>query len=83
MAGKITLTGVRTVNHYFYPKQAGISTVSLVGVKYTEAGVAATIMSTSPILIIPPAVVFFKEKVGLRAVAGAFVAMGGVAVLFL
>ncbi|UCH85180.1 MAG: DMT family transporter [Candidatus Latescibacterota bacterium] len=56
---------------------------SLVAVKYTTAGVAATIMAIVPVLIIPPAVVFFKEKVTLREVIGAIVAVAGVAVLFL
>lgn len=56
---------------------------SLVAVKYTATGIAATIMAIVPVLIIPPAVFLFKEKVTLREVIGAAVAVVGVAVLFL
>jgi drug/metabolite transporter (DMT)-like permease len=57
--------------------------LSLVAVQHTQAGVAAAIMSIVPVLIIAPAVVLFRERVTLRAVAGALVAVAGVAVLFL
>jgi len=56
---------------------------SLVAVKYTATGIAATIMAIVPVLIIPPAVILFKEKVTLRETIGAVVAVAGVAVLFL
>lgn len=57
--------------------------LSLVAVKLTKAGIAATIMSISPILIIPPAIWLFKERINVRAVAGAMLAVVGVALLFL
>jgi drug/metabolite transporter (DMT)-like permease len=60
----------------------GVS-LSLLSVKYTETGVASTIMSIVPVLIIAPSALIFKERVTLRAVLGAVVAVGGVAVLFL
>jgi len=56
---------------------------SLLAVQYTNTGVAATIMSIVPILLIPPAVLFFKEKVSLKEIIGSFIAVGGVALLFL
>jgi drug/metabolite transporter (DMT)-like permease len=56
---------------------------SLIAVQYTAAGVAATIMSIVPVLIIAPAVIVFKEKVSSKEIAGACIAVGGVAVLFL
>ncbi len=56
---------------------------SLLAVQNTSTGVAATIMSIVPVLLIPPAVFIFKEKVSLREVIGSFIAVGGVALLFL
>ncbi len=58
-------------------------TLSLVAVKYTHAGVAMTIMATTPILVLPYVVWIYKEKVSLRAVLGALVAVAGVAMLCL
>ena len=58
-------------------------TLSLLAVKHTEAGVAASIMGTTPVLIIPWMVWVGKERVGLGGVLGALVATGGVALLFL
>jgi drug/metabolite transporter (DMT)-like permease len=60
----------------------GVS-LSLVAVQNTKAGVAATIMAIVPVLIIAPAVFFFHERVTPRAVAGACLAVAGVALLFL
>ncbi|GAB4157968.1 MAG: DMT family transporter [Planctomycetota bacterium] len=51
--------------------------------KLTEAGIAQTIAALVPVVIIPFSVMFFKERVNLRAVLGAVVAVGGVALLFL
>lgn len=56
---------------------------SLLAVKYAQAGVAATIMSIVPILLIPPAIIYFKEKISLKEIIGSLVAVGGVAILFL
>ncbi len=58
-------------------------TLSLLAVQHTEAGVAASIMGTTPVLIIPWMVFVGKERVGLGGVLGAIVAVLGVAVLFL
>jgi drug/metabolite transporter (DMT)-like permease len=56
---------------------------SLVAIQNTNTGVAATIMSIVPVLIIPPAVILFKERVNLKEIIGAVIAVGGVALLFL
>jgi drug/metabolite transporter (DMT)-like permease len=58
----------------------GVS-LSLMAVQHTATGIAATLMAIVPVLIIPPAVLVFKERVSLRAVAGAIVAVGGVALM--
>jgi drug/metabolite transporter (DMT)-like permease len=52
-------------------------------VKNIEAGVAATIMAIVPVLILPLVVLVYRERVTSRAVLGAIVAVGGVAMLFL
>ena len=57
--------------------------LSMVAVKYTLTGVAATLMSLVPVLIIVPSVWLFREKVTARAVIGAIVATSGSALLFL
>ncbi|NIM20273.1 MAG: EamA family transporter [Candidatus Latescibacteria bacterium] len=66
----------------FFGPFLGVS-FSLLAIQYTTAGVAATIMAIVPVLIIPPSVLLFKEKVTMKEVLGAFIAVAGVAVLFL
>jgi len=56
---------------------------SLIAVQYTITGVASTIMAIVPVLIIAPAVIIFKEKVNLREIVGAVIAVAGVALMFL
>lgn len=58
-------------------------TLSLLAVKFTTAGIAQTLMSLVPVIIILPSVIIFKEKVTPREVLGAFVAVAGVAMFFL
>ncbi|MBP2681621.1 MAG: hypothetical protein H6Q78_1484, partial [Candidatus Krumholzibacteriota bacterium] len=70
-----------TLGSFFGPF-LGVS-FSLLAVKHTATGIAATIMAIVPVLIIAPSVVLFKEKVTLREIVGAVLAVGGVAVLFL
>lgn len=60
----------------------GVS-LSLVAVQKTHAGIASTIMSIVPVLIIIPTVFILKQPVSLRAVLGAMVAVAGVALLFI
>lgn len=56
---------------------------SLLAIQHTETGIASTIMALVPVLIIPLAILFFREKVTLREITGAVVAVIGVGVLFL
>ncbi|MBE0648464.1 MAG: DMT family transporter [Bacteroidales bacterium] len=66
----------------FFGPFLGVS-FSLIAVKYASAGVAATLMSIVPVLIIAPSAVFLKEKVTLKEIIGAVIAVGGVALFFL
>ncbi len=58
-------------------------TLSLLAVQHTEAGVAASIMGTTPVMIIPWIVLSGQERVGPGGVLGALIACAGVAMLFL
>lgn len=60
----------------------GVS-LSLLALHYTTSGIAATITSMVPILIIPFSIFIGHEQVSLRAVWGAAVAVGGVITLTL
>jgi drug/metabolite transporter (DMT)-like permease len=57
--------------------------LSLVAVKYTETGIAAAIMATVPVLVIPLVIIFYHEKVSLRAIIGAIITASGVALFFI
>jgi drug/metabolite transporter (DMT)-like permease len=69
-----------TIGAFFGPF-LGVS-FSLIAVKYTETGVASTIMALVPVFIILPSVLFLKEKVTLPELIGAVVSVGGVALFF-
>ena len=56
---------------------------SLLAIKYTTVGIASTIMAIIPILIIPPAILIYKEKVTLKEVIGAFIALIGIVLFFI
>lgn len=56
---------------------------SLVAIQNAEIGIASTLMSLQPVILIPIGVYFFKEKITWQAVAGTFIALIGVAVIFL
>lgn len=58
-------------------------TSSLIAIEHTSVGIAATIMATVPILMLPLVKIIYKEKLTSRAITGAFIAVAGVAVLFL
>lgn len=60
----------------------GIS-FSLIAIAYTKVGIAATIMATVPILMLPLVRFIYKEKLTWRAIIGAFIAVAGVGILFL
>ncbi len=56
---------------------------SLMAVQYTGAGIASTLMATTPIMIILPSYWIFHEKITWRAVIGAFVSVIGISLFFL
>ncbi len=58
-------------------------TFSLIAVENTKVGIAATLMSTMPIIMLPMVKYIYKEKLSWRAITGAVVAVGGVALIFL
>ncbi len=66
----------------FFGPFLGVS-LSLAAVQGADAGVAASIMSLVPVLIIGPSVILFKEKLRLLEVLGAIVAVAGTALLFI
>ncbi len=56
--------------------------LSLVAARLTDVGVAATIMATTPVLVIPILAVSERYRPSVRAVVGTVVAVAGVAILF-
>lgn len=66
----------------FFGPFLGVS-FSLLAVQHTEAGIAATLMAISPVLIIAPAVILFHERVNWKEIIGAVITVGGVALFFL
>lgn len=66
----------------FFGPFLGVS-FSLLAIQHTQAGIAATIMSIVPVLIIPPAILIFKEKVNWKEIIGAIITVGGVAIFFI
>ena len=66
----------------FFGPFLGVS-FSLLAVQHTQAGIAATLMAIVPVLIIPPSIFLFKEKVNWKEILGAVVTVGGVAMFFL
>lgn len=65
----------------FFGPFLGVS-FSLIAVKYTEAGIASTIMALVPVFIILPAIIVFKQRVTLQEILGALVSVAGVALFF-
>ena len=58
----------------------GVS-LSLLALHYLTSGVASTFFALVPICIIPFSIFLYKEHVSVRAVIGAFTAVGGVCLL--
>jgi drug/metabolite transporter (DMT)-like permease len=56
---------------------------SLVAIQNAEIGIASTLMSLQPVILIPIGVYFFKETITWRAIAGTVIALIGVAIIFL
>ena len=56
--------------------------LSIVALKFTHAAVAATLNSTSPLFVLPLAMLLQKERINGREVAGALAAVAGVGIYF-
>ena len=66
----------------FFGPFLGVS-FSLIAIKYADTGIASTIMAIVPVLIIGPSMILYKEKISLKEIIGALLAVGGVAIFFL
>lgn len=58
-------------------------TLSLVAVAYAKVGIASTLTASSPVVMLPLVRIVHKEILSWKAIVGAFVAVAGVAILFL
>lgn len=57
-------------------------TCSLIAVANTQVGIAATLMSTMPVLMIPLMWLIYKEQPTARGIIGTLIAVVGIALLF-
>lgn len=56
--------------------------LSLYAQTHAPQGVAATLMSLSPVILLPVSAVLFQERITWRAVAGTLITLGGAGALF-
>lgn len=70
-----------TLGSFFGPF-LGVS-LSLLAIQHTNPGVASTLMSITPVILIPMAILIKKEKVHFKEVIGALVTVSGVGLIFL
>jgi drug/metabolite transporter (DMT)-like permease len=59
----------------------GVS-LSLIAIKHTSTGIASTLMSIVPVLIIAPYMILYKQKISTREILGAVVSVLGVILFF-
>jgi len=57
--------------------------LSLEAIAHAHIGVASTLMSLTPVLLLPVSHILFKEKITSRAIVGTLIALLGVVLLFL
>lgn len=53
----------------------------MVALRHAPAGIVTTILATMPVLILPLSIAVYRERVSLRAAAGAVVSVAGVALM--
>jgi drug/metabolite transporter (DMT)-like permease len=82
LARRATSGAVFTVLGAIFGPVTGVW-LSLVAADRVPVGVAQTLLSLTPMFILPYAVLVEREHISARAVVGAIVAVAGVAVLFL
>lgn len=56
---------------------------SLIAIQRTTTGIASTLMAIVPILILPPAAIIYRQKIGWYDIIGASISVGGVVLFFL
>lgn len=56
---------------------------SLMAVQYTSAGIASTLMALTPIIIILPSYLLFREPITWKSILGALISVLGVSLFFL
>jgi len=66
----------------FFGPFLGVS-LSLLAIQYTTTGIASTLNSLTPVLIIPFARVFFKEPITTKEIIGSIIAVMGVTIFFI
>ncbi len=80
------LKDVKAMKHIsigsFFGPFIGVS-LSLFAVQHAPTGIVSTIMSITPILIIPMSIIILKEKVMPREIIGAIISLIGVSLLFI
>jgi len=57
--------------------------LSLYAVQHTETGIASALMALTPIFIILPTAIMFKEKITAQQVVGAVISIAGATIFFL
>jgi drug/metabolite transporter (DMT)-like permease len=57
--------------------------LALAGLKNTDVGIASTLQALAPVLMLPVSHYLYKEHISLRAIIGTFIAMAGVAAIFI
>jgi len=55
----------------------------LYALQHTSAGIVSIITALVPVVVIPPTIILFREKITFREILGSFIAVGGVVILFL
>jgi len=58
-------------------------TFSLIAIANTFVGIASTLIATTPIIMLPMVVLYYKEKLSIVSIIGTVIAVAGVAILFL
>jgi drug/metabolite transporter (DMT)-like permease len=81
LAGAVRRAGLPILGGAFFGPFMGVW-LSLVAARLTDVGVAATIMATTPVLVIPILMVSERYRPTVRALLGTAVTVAGVAVLF-
>ena len=57
--------------------------LSLIAIQRTHVGIASTLMALPPVFLLPIGRLVFRESIGVQAILGTLIAIGGVAMLFL